>query len=534
MLCKQCGFSLSDPANFCPNCGKKLTKEDQPKNTPQKRSVKWLKILLGLILVALVAFTLMILFSDTMTDTVSDQLEAIKENKIDEAYYNFTSKAFQHSTSVESFREFVNSYPVFLHNKSVRFIDRHAENDTGSLHAMILTDQKVEIPVQYRLVKEENKWLVEGITLEDDNSENSANKEKESSSAKDQEQTAFIAPIEFQLQSFQKRKLKESFDVLSKDFLKKMSWEKFESFVKSHPIFFQYISVSYESIQNSKEKGSVHARLESRKDQVVVVYQLVKEEGKWKISDMEFVGNEPTRDINQLKADEIFDSKPLENAIKEFLNQVRQQHLKKAYDNYTAEDFQKTTSFKEFEEFVKNNPSFANNQSVELDDLSFDNNLATMAGILKGANGKIYPAEFDLIEEKGAWKVFHVQVLNPDERVRQSAAELKFSQFILGSSLGEDGLVKSPKTVFKIHSGDIYLNLYVDGVPSNTTIQVIFEHEDSHSQIPPISKLVTENGNVILTFIFSPPSSGWPKGNYRILTSSSTGKSSIVNFKVED
>lgn len=408
MLCKQCGFNLSNQANFCPGCGKKVTEEERLENASPRQSTLWLKLLLGLLLLGVASIVLVILLSGDLTDTVSDQLQTIKEGKLTEAYYNYTSKAFQEATSLSNFREFMNVYPVFSHHRSVRFIDRNTDNDSGFLHAMILTEKGMEIPVQYRLVKEQDKWKIDSIKLEDMGAANSS-------------------------------KIKE--------------------------------------------------------DQTLL--------------------------------------KPLEATIKEQMKQIRLKNLKKAYEEYTSIEFQKTTTFNEFEEFIQDNPSFSENQSVELDDLSFNNNVATLAGILKTADGKVYPVEYDLVDEKGVWKIFHVQVLNSDQRTREAILNLKFSKFVLGSDLGDDGLVVSSTTVFKKGAGDIYLNLYVDHAKADTKIQVLFEHIDSHSSIEPISTRVSEEGNAILTFIFSPPPSGWPVGQYRLLVTASTGEHAQYDFKVE-
>lgn len=405
MLCKKCGFDLSDHANFCPNCGSKVAVED---HKDFLRPAKWLKIVFGLILAGLVASFLLILFSDNLTDTVSGQLDAIKKDKLTEAYYGYTSKMFQKATSLENFKKFMKAYPIFSHHESVRFIDRHSDEDRGSLQALITSDRAVEVPVHYQLVKEGDRWLIERIKIDE-----------------------------------------------------------------------------------SQESAAAE---------------------------------------NQLN-EETFDSTPLKKAIVDQMNLVRQHDFKQAYDQYTSQEFKQTTSFKDFEEFIKENPSFINNKTVELNRLSFDNNIATMTGVLKTEDGKAFVAEYDLLQENGDWKIFHIKVFPPKKA--DDLTELKFSKFVLGSKLNDEGLVSEPRTVFKSDAEDIYLNLYADHIHSGTKINVVFEHVDSNSRIPPVSKVVSEDGNVILTFIFSPPESGWPKGNYRILASSSLGDSSSYDFKVE-
>lgn len=408
MLCKQCGFSLSSHANFCPGCGNKITEEDRQKGLEQKHPAKWFKALFGLILAGLVLSIFLILFSDHLTEVVSDQLQAIKENRVTEAYYRYTSKPFQKATSLESFRQFIHSYPIFSQHKSVRFIDRESNEDIGSLQAMVLTEQGNEIPVEYQLVKEGDKWLIEHIKLDD-------------------------------------------------------------SYLEESPA---------------------------------------------------------VRDT-----DEVFDSGPLKSSINGLMGQIRLGNLTKAYRDYTSQDFQKTTPFAEFEEFLKVNPSFSGGQVLEFTDLTFDNNIGTMKGVMIGSDGKRLGVEYDLIEEDGAWKIFHVKMYHLEDQ--SLASELQFTKFVLGAEIDGNNLVKAPKKVFKDGSEEIYLNLYISNIKSGTTVEVVFEHVDTGSRIAPVSKVVSDDGDVILTFVFSPPDSGWPKGNYRLLASSSTGKSSSYFFTVE-
>lgn len=415
MLCKQCGFGLGNKANFCPSCGQKISEKERDEGKFQKNPARWLKILFGFLLAGLLISCLIILFSDDISETVSEQLQAIKEQRITEAYYAFTSKEFQKATSLGEFQEFMNVYPVFSHNKSVRFIERHVESDLGTLQAMILTDQGMEIPVRYQLIRDNDKWLISSIKLE------------EESPAGD------------------------------------------------------------------------------------------------------------TKDIVDLKAkNEVFDSKPLTDAIEGMMLQIRNNNAKNAYEMYTSADFRKNTNLEEFVWFLKENPSFAENESLDLGDLTFDNNVATMNATLKDGKGNLHTAEYDLVQEKGEWKIFHAKVWKFDPKSKEAAAKLVFSKFILGSEVDSNNVVTSPRSVFKSNDGDIYLNLYADNVQAGTKIEVTFEHVDTHSTIAPVSKRVMEQGDIILSFIFTPPEKGWPTGNYRLLATSSNGEKSSYDFKVEE
>lgn len=373
-------------------------------------SAKWLKVLFGVLLGGIAAIILLLFASDNLTEVVSEQLESLKKHKPKDAYYAYTSKAFQESAPLERFLDFIDTFPAFIHHQSIRFIDRNAEGERGSLQALLFTAPGIEIPVHYQLVKEEGSWKIDSISLDD--------------------------------------------------------------------------------------RHSIHA-----------------------------IKNRQNTLANP------FDSTPLKTTIQGLMQAIQKRELRKGYDIYSSKDFKLNTSFQEFEQFVRDNPSFSDYTSFKLNNLSFDNNIATFSGTLTTKDGTTYPVEYDLIEEEGAWKIFHIQISHSKNRNTQNSL---FSKFLLGSSLDEDGTVISPTTMFKSNSGDIYLNIYVNHALPATTIDVVLKHVSSQSTLPPVSSRLTQGGTAKVTFIFSPPPHGWPIGQYKLLVSSSMGVNESVEFTVEE
>lgn len=389
---------MQPEANFCPSCGKKMSEHEAP-----KRSIKWFKILLGTLFLGLLTVILTLLFSEDITNTVSEQLKAIKEGRLTEAYYNFTAKAFQEATSLESFREFTSRHPAFSKNRSVRFVDREIDDRMGTLKAMLLTEKEIEIPIQYKLIKERDQWRILSIKLED-------------------------AP------------------------------------------------------QNTS----------------------------------------------------VFDSEPLVQTIQNQMEKIRQRHWTQAYEDYTSKAFRQATSYQEFETFVREQPGFSDNESLQINDLSFNNNTVTFKGISHSRNGSTYPVEYALIQEDGAWKILHIEIVKPKQVQANAPSPMKISKFVLGNSVDPKGFIFLPQELFKSQSGDIYLNLYLKEAAAGTRIELVFEHLSSGSSIEPVTTHVSENGDTILTFVFSPPKTGWPLGNYRLHATSSTGIKGSFDFKVNE
>jgi len=167
MHCKNCGTAVEQHHNYCTNCGNLLNESESPCNTKKQPTTRWFKIVLSLIFTGLAFTVISVLLSNDITDVVAEQLEAIKEKKITEAYYNYTSKDFQDTTSLEHFQEFIHNYPIFSNAKSVRFIDRNVVHDTASLQALIQPEEGNEVLVHYGLIKKNDHWKIVSIKMED-------------------------------------------------------------------------------------------------------------------------------------------------------------------------------------------------------------------------------------------------------------------------------------------------------------------------------------------------------------------------------
>lgn len=428
MKCSHCGYELTKLTNFCPACGTKLSDGQKAELSSQKHPAKRLKAILWTILATLLAVALFVLLSSDMTDTVKEQLKEIKEGKLSEAYHNYTSKAFQSATSLESFTEFMKTYPGLANSNSVRFVDRKESDNTGELRALVETNDGIEVPVHYKLVYEGDKWRILNIKVE-----------RPSQNQPDEKATA------------------------------------------------------------PKQPPKVAA----------------------------------------VKKESVFDSKPIEKAINDQMSAIRTGNFKQAYDDYTSKDFKKFTPFSEFETFLKTQPGFFDNSTVDIGDLSIDNNIVSFYVNLGSQNGKETKVEYDLVYEDNAWKVVHLDmienrpVVNNNSGTAPGTSQIKFEKFVVGTSIDKEGLVVSPDDHIHPNSGEIYLNVHTSNAKKGTKVEVVFEHVDSGSKVNPVYIDIPEDGESILSFSFSPPKEGWPEGDYRFLVTASTGDLSSFDFKIK-
>ncbi len=426
MFCKQCGEGIETQANFCPNCGQKLKTTAEPQQPTRKASKAgfWLKSIFTLLFIFGAIGVYLSISTAEPSETVENQLQALRNDHITEAYYHYTSKAFQDSVSLEHFRQFVQHYPTLTKYTAARYVQLKLDKNISALDVLLTPVQGPDLKIQYRLIKEGDSWKILGLKLEDPTV-------NEAHTAQETDPKVEAAPL------------------------------------KTEP----------------------------------------------------------------------FDSQPLLEVIQKQLNQIRQKNIEKAYSDYTSKDFQKTTTEQVFNNFIQGHPGFSDNKAINLGRImTVDNNVVTFSGTLTTNTGHTYPVEYNLISEDGTWKILHIEVekesTNPPKEVAQKAP-LQFNKFVLGNQVNANGLVANPTVIFNKDSGQIHLNLYIHDSVAGTQIEVLFQHIESKSKAPLVTARVPDDGDEILSFAFSPPVNGWPKGHYQIEAKASSGEQGTVDFSVE-
>jgi len=62
---------------------------------------------------------------------------------------------------------------------------------------------------------------------------------------------------------------------------------------------------------------------------------------------------------------------------------------------------------------------------------------------------------------------------------------------------------------------------------------LILEHLETKTRVPPVETALDRDGDSVLSFVFTPPSQGWPRGNYRIIARTENGDEKTVQFRVQ-
>ena len=194
----------------------------------------WVRVLflfsIGGTLVALLA-----LFAPSdAVDVVENQLEALNDSRISEAYYEYTSNEFQKGTSLPQFKEFLSIYPVLHDNRAYRLELNGADSNKAQVTGVLVSQDLEEMQAAWGLVKENDEWKVVSLRLTELMSEDEGNRIT----------SQMIGFVREQLQAIRNQDLVDAYyGYVSKDFQKETSKTDFESFIKNNPILVNYRSV---------------------------------------------------------------------------------------------------------------------------------------------------------------------------------------------------------------------------------------------------------------------------------------------------
>lgn len=166
MYCSKCGAHLEDDDEYCSACGcKTVSTTSENAVLPHRRLAFWLKGIGILVSVIALVWFLSLYFVQDVYGSIEGQLDALRENKITEAYYAYTTQSFQEATSLEAFRKFVQSFPAFYHNQSVTLEHLSMQDTNGIVQGVLHSADGHALPIEYKLLKEDGKWKIQLIEV---------------------------------------------------------------------------------------------------------------------------------------------------------------------------------------------------------------------------------------------------------------------------------------------------------------------------------------------------------------------------------
>ncbi len=372
---------------------------------PKKSKAGWFWMLFFTVMAGVAIGIWGALFSGDMLDVVSGQLEKIREHRITEAYYEYTSKAFQENTSLENFRNFLTLYKVLSDNKSFRFEDQNRQREAGTITGVLISDDLQEMQAEYQLVREGNIWKIQSIRL----------KELQKGSDHDSATQQLVNLVHDQLKAMQKDEVMDAYySYFSREFQNETPLKSFQDYVHSHPILTSYKTLQFNKRQIEDSTGYVDVELGSDKGKYLLEYVLKFANGEWKVWSMRLV-----LPPDEAAKKSLTDPNALSHPVRDLLDDLLMDKVEKAYSG-TAKEFQEATSLAAFEKFVHTYPVLTRRDLTDIRMGSVENGVGKLKVNLHDEDG-LTVIEFKLGYDEGVWKIWGVQVLETPERENDGA-----------------------------------------------------------------------------------------------------------------
>ncbi len=194
----------------------------------------------------------------------------------------------------------------------------------------------------------------------------------------------------------------------SKDFQKATSLDKFKQFVKAYPEFSKVQSTHFSERSIKDSISTIKGTLTSADNvRIPVEYQLIKENGKWKILNIQLVAIEA-----DLTVEEKASSEAIITIVKGQLEALKSHDINKAYENFTSPEFKTGTDLKAFTEFVKRFPILSDYKNAEYTLEGINPEVAKLKASLH-SDGSVTNIEYNFIKQDGNWKVWSLRVMEP-------------------------------------------------------------------------------------------------------------------------
>lgn len=544
MLCPHCQQTLPEGAHYCSQCGKQVDHGKQ-RGTLSR---------IGFLLLAFLAvggavwyllsgpkipLSLPPITPSQQVDSNTDRLlqpprefmNALKNQNLYQGYEDYTSKGFKVNTSFEKFQNFVKEIPLLTQFSDLQ-VKAHEINQGRGLVTLLLNPDSDALPVEFRLIQENGSWEILFIrALFPHETKVTGGK---------LDALSILSTVQEYLELLQNKKIGQAYlKFLSSDLQKEVPLEGFAQFIEGYPAFTSHDSINIKEPYFEDNMGEVTIELGNGEEVTEVTYALKEEKGEWKIVGMHV--EKVARPITSIQDNPAsFKTRDLIDAIQTFLKALRDQKVDQAYADLTANHFRENNTLPEFEEFLKKYPQLSESESASFEKLLFNNNIATFAVALYVTETEALPVEFDLIQVKGKWKILNLFIhplTKVDPKVRGKTPELEqnieFTQVQLGTKIDPNGQIVDPTTSFKVGKNDIYVNIFVHNGKAGTTFTIVMRHVESGSSIPEVRANVIEDGDSVVSLVFSPPPKGWPAGNYQIRIESDNKVYKTFVFKVE-
>ncbi|GAB4234308.1 MAG: hypothetical protein Tsb0021_13550 [Chlamydiales bacterium] len=205
---------------------------------------------------------------------LEDQLEALRNRDYSKAYYAYVSDEFEKSTSLEEFKDFIRSHPLFMDYTTIEEVEGIKEGKIRLLRIR-LQNQNQSSYVDYRFVKRAGDWKVWGIQILRDPDSDKLMKEKEQ----------ITITLNHLLEAIRQLDISKAYYAYgSGEFKDTVSKDEFGEFIKNHPIIENSVSAQIYDIEILRGVATSRVLLETEQEESELFeIKLIREDGKWRI-----------------------------------------------------------------------------------------------------------------------------------------------------------------------------------------------------------------------------------------------------------
>jgi hypothetical protein len=111
----------------------------------------------------------------------------------------------------------------------------------------------------------------------------------------------------------------------------------------------------------------------------------------------------------------------------------------------------------------------------------------------------------------------------------QAASQV--AEIMLSDHADANGVVEKHQGTFSRSVGELFGTALIAGVSTGKEITTKLFYVTQNLEVLSVTKDLTGSGEVTFTFAFPKPTKGWPRGDYRLVISTSDGGTKAVTFQ---
>jgi hypothetical protein len=401
MYCEHCGTELTDDSKCCSQCGQAHSSERQPP-LPVKPKRRWLKWTLGIAALLLAGVYWIGSTVVLPQNIIVQQLVSLKERQLTEAYYDYTSKDFQKTISLDSFKKYIKTNPVLQNPKSFLVEDEALQGSISTIRGYIIAEDGSSLEAIYKLIFEDERWKILSISPVERNVQEEI---PQTSMTKE-----MLEPVKSFLSEIQKPDFNNVYPTLvTKSFLENTPYTEFQKFAVKNPILTSFTDYEIVDHQLIRGRGELYVMLNPEHDEIPAAFTVIKENGSWKIFRAS-LGS--PKEIEALQTKELFET-VLIPFVKNSITHLKNNDFERFHQESTSKSFQSDVDVALLQQLVQEYPLMSQFTDLRARERGEAGDLVWIDMELKKGSDS-WVVEFTLGKDPDQWKILGMKMFELD------------------------------------------------------------------------------------------------------------------------